>query len=119
MSEMPVNAHRNDFPECTPKRLIKALCDAGSERELSRRLGVNILYVSQLLRKGIEPTDQTEKGRETRAKMFLPKRKRKMTARKPQAALSKQIRSMARETADAVVRHKPSRREYPAVKKGR
>jgi hypothetical protein len=109
MSELPPNAHRND---CAPRRLLAALKDAGSERALSRRLGVNILYVSQLLRKGIEPTDQTEKGREIRVKLFLPKRKRKPRVMKPKpepltpewwdGLRSKAVKAMARNTRKAL-----------------
>jgi len=104
---MPVNAHRNDCTKTAPKRLLAALEDAGSERELSRRLGVNILYISQFLRKGVEPTDQTEKGRETRAKLFLPKRKRKPRVPKPeewqgQKRIRNKINRMKRETQKAL-----------------
>lgn len=76
-TKMPINAHRNDFPENVPTRLIRALRQAGSERKLSRLIGVNILYVSQLLRDGKEPTDQTENGQAVRVALFLPKMKRK------------------------------------------
>lgn len=113
MKQMPLNDTRND---CAPPRLLKALAAAGSERALSRVLGVNILYVSQLLRRGIEPTDQTEKGREVRVKLFLPKRKRKPGPRKAILPIQKQIREMAKDTADAVVRRKPIKKVYDAVK---
>lgn len=59
------------------RRLIKALEEAGSERALSRKLDLNISYVSRLLSKGKEPTDKTEKGQEARVKLFLPKHKPK------------------------------------------
>lgn len=59
------------------RRLIKALEEAGSERALSRKLDLNISYVSQLLKDGTEPTDKTEKGRAARVKLFLPRKKPK------------------------------------------
>ena len=109
---MPADDHRNDFPENAPRRLIEALQEAGGVRKLSRRLGVNIFYISQLLHKGIEPTDQTEKGRETRAKLFLPKRKPKPKISRPeewpgQKQVKKAIRRMVKQTNKDVLRRTP------------
>jgi|SRR5919108_607375 hypothetical protein len=62
----------------TPRRLVSELHKAGwKERELARRRGVNIKYVSDLIRRGIEPTDRTIKGQEARVALFLPRLKRK------------------------------------------
>jgi hypothetical protein len=107
MNKVPVFDHRNDFHKAAPKRLIKALEQAGSERKLSRILGVNILYVSQLLRSGIEPTDKTEKGRETRVKLYLTKRKKQIRVAKPeewcgQKQVKKAIRGMVKATKNAL-----------------
>ncbi len=80
MSRMPVNAPESlcvERVERAKKRLTAAVEKAGSERAFARQRDVNILFVSQLLRKGIEPTDKTEKGREIRVKLFLTKRKPK------------------------------------------
>ena len=67
-----------------PPRLIKALRKAGSFHKLADELNINIKYVHELIRKGIEPTDRTEHGRETRARLYLPRRKRKTSKpRKP------------------------------------
>lgn len=69
----PESIHSN-----TPRELVDALRDVGyKERTLARQLGVNILYVSQLLKYGIEPTDKTTKGQAVREKLFLPKKKPK------------------------------------------
>jgi hypothetical protein len=82
-----------------PKRLARALKRAGSARKLSRQLDVNIFYITQLLRHGIEPTDRTDKGQETRLKLFLPRRKPKpRKERKPLTRIQKTIRKMAKET---------------------
>lgn len=67
-----MNAHPN-----APKKLIAALKQAGSERKYAKEKNINISYVSQLLKHGIEPTDRTANGRDIRVKLFLPKRKPK------------------------------------------
>lgn len=108
MNDIPLNAHRN-----VPAKLALALQEAGSERELSRRLGVNILYISQLLKDGIEPTDQTEKGRAVRVKLFLPKRKQKVKDPKPVdeevEKVKKAVRRMVRN-----VKH-PEKYQEPSI----
>lgn len=43
---------------------------------LAERVGVNVGQLHNLIHKGIEPTDKTEKGQATRAAMFLPRKKR-------------------------------------------
>ena len=43
--------------------------------------GVNHFYVSQLVRRGIEPDDKTENQQEVRVKLFL--RRKKPKPRKP------------------------------------
>lgn len=62
----------------TPRRLVTEFhrCE-WNMRQLSKVLDVNILYVSQLIRHGMEPTDKTEKGRSVRVKLFLPRWKPK------------------------------------------
>lgn len=76
----PESIHPN-----TPAELIVELQAVGwKERALSRKLGVNILYISQLIKDGVEPTDKTEKGQAAREKLFLPKRKIKHKVDVPQ-----------------------------------
>ena len=67
----------------TPKKLAKLLLELGSERAVSRERNVNMLYVSQLVNKGIEPTDRTWKGRVAREALYLPRWKRKEREKKP------------------------------------
>ena len=68
----------HDIHPATPRRLVTALHKVGwNERALARARGVNILYVSQLIRHGIEPTDRTVKGQEARVKLSLPRLKPK------------------------------------------
>lgn len=70
-----------------PKKLIVAFMEAGGvERNLSKKLGVNILYISQLFRDGTEPTDKTEEGRRVRAKLFLPRKRVKHKTGEPKYA---------------------------------
>ncbi len=94
----------------TPRRLVSALHKAGwKERELARQRGVNILYVSQLLRHGIEPTDKTEKGRCTRVQLYLSKYKRKPSAPRPPIPewlkpIKRGIRVMKKKTLEAIER---------------
>ncbi len=103
---MPVFDHRKAFAEfhsSAPRRLIKAVQAAGSERKFSKARGVNILYVSQLLRKGIEPTDKTEKGRQMRVKLFLPARKKHPPKpRKPLTPMQQKIEEMRQKTREAL-----------------
>jgi len=93
-----------------PKRLLAELKQAGgNERELARRRGVNILYVSQLLCHGIEPTDKTETGREVRVKLFMPRRKLKPRAIREylpgERETKKKIASLARDTRHELMTH--------------
>lgn len=44
---------------------------------LAEQIGVNVGHLHKLIRRGIEPTDKTEKGQAARAAMFLPRHKRK------------------------------------------
>jgi|SRR5919109_2324938 hypothetical protein len=101
----------------TPKRLMSELHKAEwNERELARRRGVNIKYVSDLIRRGIEPTDRTINGQEVRVKLFLPRKKSQPRVKKEKAPapspewwerVEKQaVRVMVRRTNDAVVRRK-------------
>jgi hypothetical protein len=95
------NIHPN-----APKRLVSAECKAGSERKFASELDIDHHYVSQLLHRGIEPSDQTENGRDIRVKLFLPVKKRKAREPKPeefpgQKRIRKIIRKMHRDTTRA------------------
>jgi len=82
-----------------PRRLVRAWRDLGcSDRKLAELRGVNQFYVSQLLRRGIEPSNP-----EIRMQLFLPRRKRQ--PREPrteefpgQKRIIKSIRSLHRKT---------------------
>lgn len=70
-------------PNC-PKKLAAAFHFARNTRGqgykihiLAEKLGVNVRYLHNMIAKGIEPNDTTEKLREVRVKMFLPAKKRK------------------------------------------
>jgi hypothetical protein len=73
MTDLPVNAPRKPYAERAKRKLSTAIAKDGSARKFARRVDVNILYVTQFLKDGVEPTDQTEKGRAARVKIFLPK----------------------------------------------
>lgn len=90
----------------TPKKLARLLIDLGSERAVCRERDVNMLYVSQLVNKGIEPTDRTLKGRQAREALFLTRWKRKERV-KPDAPkwlkrTRSAIRKMVKETMKAL-----------------
>jgi len=103
-------------------RQVKRETGQWNIRETARRLDVNQKYVQENLIHGIEPTDATESGRAVRVKIFLKAYKPK--PRKPKAPdlrpewlkrVIKAKRELTRETADSVVRRKPSQRNYLAV----
>jgi len=99
---MPSFATQNDSPNI-PKRLLRALKKAGSWRRFAESKNVNISYLSNLLRLGIEPTDRTEIGQAVRVKLFLPRTKRKQRQpRLPRTPIQKAISKMMRNTNDAV-----------------
>ena len=106
---MPVNAPRNDFPNI-PQKLIRAVQKAGSERRFARMRNVNISYLSNLLRRGEEPTDRTEKGQEVRVRLFLPRKKQKRGTRRKllpgEWHMQRKIGKMLKATNNAVVRRK-------------
>lgn len=90
----------------TPKKLARLLIELGSERAVCRERDVNMLYVSQLVNKGIEPTDRTLKGRQAREALFLTRWKRKERV-KPDAPewlkrTRSAIRKMVKETMKAL-----------------
>jgi len=106
--KMPLFAHRKPTLKTTnqmenihknaPRRLIKAVIRAGSERKFALKCGINQSYVSQLLHRGIEPGNP-----DIRAKLFLPRRKRKHREEKPeewqgQKRVVKLIRRLHRDT---------------------
>lgn len=63
-------------------RQVKRETGAWNIRETARRLDVNQKYVHDNLIHGIEPTDTTESGRETRRKIFLKEYKPKPRVKK-------------------------------------
>lgn len=90
-----------------PRRLFAAVRQAGSLRKFAKLQGINILYVSQLFREGIEPTDRTERGQEVRVKLYLPRRKRQPRDPRPeewvgQKEVRKRIRRMVKQTKKAL-----------------
>lgn len=90
----------------TPKKLARLLITLGSERAVCRERDVNMLYVSQLVNKGIEPTDRTRKGRQARTALYLPRLKRREKVKPPEPEWLKRtrkgIRAMVRETRKAL-----------------
>lgn len=91
----------------TPKKLAALLMELGSERAVCRKQKVNMLYVSQLVNKGIEPTDKTFKGRQAREALFLSRFRRKPRKPKPDAPewlkrTRSGIRAMVKETRKAL-----------------
>ena len=82
-----------------PRRLVSAWRRAGeSDRRLAEQLGVNQFYISQLLRRGIEPGNP-----DIREKLFLPRRPVQHREPKPeewpgQKRVIKQIRAMHSKT---------------------
>jgi hypothetical protein len=73
-------------PNC-PRKLAAAFHFARNARGqgykirvLEQNLGVNFKYLVNMIKKGIEPNDTTEKLRAVRKAMFLPERKRKQRA---------------------------------------
>ena len=48
---------------------------------LAKAIGINVKYIHDLIHYGKEPTDQSEKGRNIRVKLFLPKKSRKAQER--------------------------------------
>ncbi len=67
-----------DYPPNVPKKLFKLLKKYNFIRSyVAKELEVNSGRLSQLLDKGIEPTDATITGRVARRKLFLSIRKHK------------------------------------------
>ena len=59
----------------TPPKLVAKFKKCGYVmRKLADELGINMFYISQLITHGAEPTDKTQRGREIRVKLFLPRR---------------------------------------------
>lgn len=87
-----------------PKRLVSLWRKLGSDRQVGELRGVNHFYVSQLLWRGIEPTNL-----EIRRKLFLPAKTRKPREEKPeewtgQRQIKKKIRELHRKTTHAFKR---------------
>jgi hypothetical protein len=92
------------------QRVIKA--HKGIYHKIADALGVNPRYVYDYLKFGKEPTDRTPTGRQTRAKMFLPKRRNTQRAeRQPMPEwlirLRRNIRRQVKETHAALRSHLP------------
>lgn len=69
---MSVKKRRKDYPANVPRKLFQLLKQYDWNRSLlATYLGVNGGYISNLLNKGIEPTDTTIHGRSVRKKLFL------------------------------------------------
>jgi hypothetical protein len=84
-----------------PKRLVSLWRKVRSDRKVADLRQVNHFYVSQLLWRGIEPTNP-----EIRKKLFLPKMPRKPREPKPeewpgQKRVIKEIRRLHRNTTRA------------------
>jgi len=67
----------------TPSKLITAFRNAQNRNGqgwkinvLAARLHVNVGYLHKLIKHGIEPPDDTDKGQAARVAMFLPRHKR-------------------------------------------
>jgi hypothetical protein len=93
-SESKESAHPN-----APRRLVSLWQELGcSDRQTAKVCEVNQYYVSQLIRRGIEPTNE-----DIREKLFLPRKPRKKRAEKPeewhgQKKVQLRIRKLHRET---------------------
>jgi hypothetical protein len=88
----------------TPPKLVKLLHKAGSFHKAAEAIGVNVYWVFKLVREGIEPTDQTPKGRETRHRLGLHKRKpRPKTPRPPRPDYIKWWFSLTRESRHQII----------------
>lgn len=97
----------------TPPRLRAAFRRAKNMRGegykidvLAKQLGVNIYYLFQLIKKGIEPNDTTNKLQAVRVKMFLPRKKRRPSKRKQTEPLPEHLRwwrSLPKESRNEIV----------------
>jgi hypothetical protein len=97
----------------TPKRLRAAFHKAKNRRGegykldvLAKNLKVNIYYLYKLIKKGEEPNDSTEKLRDVRARMFLPRRKHKPAQPKNKMPLPEQIqwwRKLPKSSRDEII----------------
>jgi hypothetical protein len=90
------------FHPNAPRRLIHAWRQFGSDRKLAAHLEINQHYVSELLWRGHEPSNE-----EIRTKLFLPRRPRTKREPKPeefpgQKRIIKIIRAMHRMTTKTV-----------------
>lgn len=93
-------------PNVPPK--LKALYERlGSQSRLSKKLQVNVGYISNLFRKGTEPTDRTVKGQEVRSRLFLSRTKSRKAPPKEPKSEPEHIRwwkSLPREERDKVIK---------------
>lgn len=73
---MQIKRRYRDYPPNVPKKLFRVLKSFDFDRSKTAiKLQVNPGYLSQLLNKGIEPSDTTIKGRKARKALFLHVRK--------------------------------------------
>lgn len=86
-----------------PPRLVKAYRKAGSFHKLADEIEVNPKYVHELITKGKEPPDTTERGREIRHRLFLPRRKRR-GQRKPRQPRPEHMRWWSKQDRDAWIK---------------
>ncbi len=69
---LKIKRRYKDYPPNVPRKLFKLLKEFNFDRsKTSAKLGINSGYLSQLLNKGIEPTDATPTGRRVRKALFL------------------------------------------------
>jgi hypothetical protein len=96
-----------------PHKLRHVIKEQGGKyHKIAETLKVNPRYIFEYITKGKEPTDQTEKGREARAKMFLPRyRRAKRSQREPipewLKKIKRNIRRLVREHNEQLRRHLP------------
>lgn len=88
----------------TPPKLARAYKKAGSFHKLADEIEVNVAYVHELITKGEEPTDRTELGRETRARLFLPRYRRKKGPRKPRQPKPEHLRWWLRQDREPIIK---------------
>ena len=60
-----------------PPKLLEQFEQAGSYHKLANKLEINVSYVYNLLKKGIEPPDTTPRLRNIRRALHLPSHKRR------------------------------------------
>jgi hypothetical protein len=85
----------------TPPRLAAKYKKAGSFHALAEQIKVNVSYVYDLIKDGIEPNDTTPKLREVRKRLFLKARKKARAARQ---SLPEHRRWWNRQDKDVIIK---------------